>query len=141
MSSPKYLEIKTRMLICFLSLFTFISLLLLGFFLFDFDLSWVIIVFVAFTILMSIQLFLKFFFKKTKRCPQCDRSVSIYSDYCPSCGFQLLKKCDNCGSIMKYNEQICRKCSTKSRLLIIPDNAKVELNHYQSEEEKREKNK
>lgn len=140
MSTPRYLEIKTRMIICFLSLFTFISLLFFGFFLFDFDLAWILIVFIAFTVLMGLQLFLKFFFKQTKRCPQCDSSVSIYSEYCSNCGFQLLKKCHNCGNIMRYNEEICRKCRTKSRLFIIPDNAKVELKYFQSDEDKRKKN-
>ncbi|TFF98145.1 MAG: hypothetical protein EU547_02400 [Promethearchaeota archaeon] len=140
MTSRNYLELKTRVVICFISLFTFTAMLFLGFFLFNFNWAWIIIVFICFIILMSIQLFLKFFFKKTHNCPQCNHSVSIYSEYCPSCGFQLLKKCHNCGNLMRYAEQICPRCRTKSKLLIIPDNAKVELNNYKNEEKEPKKN-
>ncbi len=134
----RHLEIKARIVICFLSLFAFLALLFLGYLFFNFNLSWIIIFFISFSIIMGAQLFMKFFFKKTLKCPQCGTSVSVYSEYCPTCGFQLLKRCHNCSTYMRYDEKVCRKCSAKSKLLIIPNNAKIELRS--EPEEKRKEN-
>ena len=130
----KQLEIKTRLVILLLTLFSFTPLVLMG--IFYFNLNWKILVPLEIITIVSIQIFLQFFFRPDKKCPQCNALVSIYAETCPNCGLKLLKKCSNCGNIMNTESTICKKCGKRYKIMIIPEDAELKF-EYEAGRKKR----
>lgn len=128
------LEIKTRLVILLLTLFSFTPLVLMG--IFYFNINWKILVPLEIIAVVSMQGILHFFFRPDKKCPQCNAPVSIYAEFCRNCGLKLLKKCSNCGNIMTREATECQRCGKKYKIVIIPEDAELT---FEYEEGKRER--
>ncbi len=53
----------------------------------------------------------KYFWDAKHFCPKCHSPVSIYSEYCKSCGLKIMIKCPNCGNYIRLDENDeCNNC-------------------------------
>ncbi|MBY9007335.1 MAG: zinc ribbon domain-containing protein [Candidatus Lokiarchaeota archaeon] len=93
-----------------------------------FNVYWIIILPISFiAIVLVAQAFSKLFWTTDKKCPRCNTTVSIYSDFCSNCGFKLLLACPKCQNVLGYDDQICKGCGYTFKKLFIPDNVEIKL--------------
>ena len=120
------LEKKTIMALCLLLFLVSAIIAVLSFLIFD--VFWIMILPVSFLIVIFIaQAFSRFFWNTDKKCPRCNYSASIYSEFCPNCGFKLLLACPECQSVITYDNQICKSCGYKYKKIIILDDVEIKL--------------
>lgn len=77
-----------------------------------FVLEWTFLIFlpISFLIVVIFQAMSHQFWDPQKKCPQCNFTVSLYSDFCRNCGYKLIQKCPNCGNFLEGNAPSCDKC-------------------------------
>ncbi len=115
---------NSSILIYLLILIPIMVLSLLGMFIFEW--TWLIFLPVTFIIVVIFQGLSHQFWDPQKKCPQCNASISLYSDYCRNCGYQLIKKCPKCATFLDSKSTSCDKCgfqfqtSTPGIPLVIP---------------------
>ena len=86
---PQNLTNRTIMALCLLLFLVSIIVAILSFLIFD--VFWFLIIPVAFLIVIILsQSFSRLFWNTNKKCPRCRVSTSIYSEFCPNCGFRLI---------------------------------------------------
>ncbi len=93
-----------------------------------FNVYWILILPISFIVVVLVaQAFNRYFWNTNNKCPRCNTSVSIYSEFCPNCGFKLLLACPECQNVLRYDDQICRSCGYRFKKIFIPDDAEIKL--------------
>ncbi len=125
-AEPPNLENRTTMALCLLLFIVSAIIAILSYLIFD--VFWIMIIPLAFLIVIIIsQSFSRLFWNTNKKCPRCRESVSIYSEFCPNCGFKLIISCPECQGIMSFDDPICKTCGYRFNKIYIPDDAEIEL--------------
>jgi predicted RNA-binding Zn-ribbon protein involved in translation (DUF1610 family) len=125
------IERETLKYVCVLVVIVLTIVAFLGIFLFDF--FWVFMLPFAFFIIIAIQAFSHYFWRAERKCPRCETQVSLYTDRCPNCGFQLITKCPQCNAPMRYDDETCNKCGYTTKKLVIPDNVELEFEYKEKD--------
>lgn len=121
------IERQTLKYVCVLIIIVLTVIAFLSIFLFDF--FWVFMLPFTFFIIVAVQAFSKYFWRAERKCPRCNAEVSLYSERCNNCGFQLITHCPRCNVPMRYDDNTCNNCGYTTKKLVIPDNVELDFEY------------